>query len=110
MPGPLKDGVYEHLVDEALAALAEEARREREVDIAFRRRRTPVQIVATGSSARHLAAGARESIAGRFERLTLTHWPASSIARELGVAPEGAAALVAARRGARRRSARASRR
>ena len=34
MPDRLKDGVYDHLLDEALAALAEEARREREVDVA----------------------------------------------------------------------------
>jgi len=34
VPDRLKDGVYDHLLDEALAALAEEARREREVDVA----------------------------------------------------------------------------
>jgi superfamily II DNA or RNA helicase/HKD family nuclease len=34
VPDRLKDGVYDHLLDEALAALADEARREREVDIA----------------------------------------------------------------------------
>ncbi len=34
MPGGLKDGVYDHLLDEALAALADEARRDREVDVA----------------------------------------------------------------------------
>jgi hypothetical protein len=60
----------------------------------FRRRHTPVQIVATGSSALHLAAGSRESLAGRFERLTLAHWSATSIARELGVEPEKAAEIV----------------
>src|SRR6266540_4326055 len=34
VPGGLKDGVYDHLLDEALAALAEEASRTREVDVA----------------------------------------------------------------------------
>src|SRR5271165_4356408 len=51
----------------------------------FRRKRTPVHIVATGSSALHLAAGSRESLAGRFERLTLTHWSARSVAQVFGV-------------------------
>jgi hypothetical protein len=60
----------------------------------FRRRRTPVHLVATGSSALHLNAGSRESLAGRFERLTLAHWSASSIAQELGVPPVEAAELV----------------
>jgi uncharacterized protein len=46
----------------------------------FRRRKLPVHIVATGSSALHLGAGSRESLAGRFERITLTHWSASSLA------------------------------
>lgn len=46
----------------------------------LRRRKVPVQIVATGSSALHLGAGSRESLAGRFERITLTHWSASSLA------------------------------
>jgi len=46
----------------------------------LRRRKVPVQIVATGSSALHLGAGSRESLAGRFERITLTHWSALSLA------------------------------
>ena len=46
----------------------------------LRRRKVPVQIVATGSSALHFGAGSRESLAGRFERITLTHWSASSLA------------------------------
>ncbi|MCC6215330.1 MAG: AAA family ATPase [Polyangiaceae bacterium] len=44
----------------------------------LRRKRLPVHVVATGSSALHLAHGSRESLAGRFERLTLTQarsWP-----------------------------------
>lgn len=60
----------------------------------FRRRKTPVHIVATGSSALHLAAGSRESLAGRFERLTLTHWSVRSVAQAFGVPAEEAADLV----------------
>ena len=45
----------------------------------LKRRRIPVHIVATGSSALRLGAGSRESLAGRFERMTLGHWPASSL-------------------------------
>ncbi len=45
----------------------------------LRRRRTPVHIVATGSSALRVATGSRESLAGRFERITLSHWSAASL-------------------------------
>ena len=58
----------------------------------LRRRRLPLRIVATGSSALRLAGGSRESLAGRFERLTLTHWSASSLAEVFGLAPEEAVA------------------
>ena len=37
----------------------------------------PIHIVATGSSAFKLATESRESLAGRFERLVLTHWSPS---------------------------------
>lgn len=60
----------------------------------FRRRKTPVHIVATGSSALHLTAGSRESLAGRFERITLGHWSAASIAQVFEVDPVKAAELV----------------
>jgi hypothetical protein len=60
----------------------------------FRRKQTPIHIVATGSSALHLAAGSRESLAGRFERLTLTHWTARSVAQAFHIAPKQAAELV----------------
>jgi predicted AAA+ superfamily ATPase len=60
----------------------------------FRRKKTAVHIVATGPSALHLAAGSRESLAGRFERLTLTHWSARSIAQAFGVQAEEAADLI----------------
>ena len=60
----------------------------------FRRKKTPVHLVATGSSALHLAAGSRESLAGRFERITLTHWSAASIAQVFKVDPATSADLV----------------
>ena len=51
-------------------------------------------IVATGSSALHFAAGSRESLAGRFERLTLPHWSAQAVAQTFAVSGEEAADLV----------------
>lgn len=45
-----------------------------------RRRHLPIHVVATGSSALRVATGSRESLAGRFERLTLNHWPAIALA------------------------------
>jgi predicted AAA+ superfamily ATPase len=65
----------------------------------FKRNKTPVHIVATGSSALHLAVGSRESLAGRFERLTLTHWSAASLSRVFKINGKEAAELVV-RRGA----------
>jgi hypothetical protein len=50
-----------------------------------RRLEIPVHIVATGSSALHPASGSRESLAGRFERLTLGHWSAQSVAKVFGL-------------------------
>lgn len=61
----------------------------------FQRRKVPVHVVATGSSALGLASGSRETLAGRFERLTLTHWSATSLAKVFKVGPEEAADLVA---------------
>lgn len=60
----------------------------------LRRRKIPIHIVATGSSALRLAAGSRESLAGRFERLTLTHWSAASLASVFGLDDERAADLI----------------
>ena len=42
----------------------------------IRRRRAPIAVVATGSSSLRIGAGSKESLAGRFERLTLAHWTA----------------------------------
>lgn len=64
-----------------------------------RRRKLRMNIVATGSSALGLAAGSRESLAGRFERITLTHWSASSVAQVFGISPREAVDL-SVRRGA----------
>lgn len=60
----------------------------------LRRRRIPLHLVASGSSALHLASGSRESLAGRFERLTLTHWSAGSIAAAFSLPPHAAAELL----------------
>ncbi|MBI4730114.1 MAG: ATP-binding protein [Acidobacteria bacterium] len=60
----------------------------------MRRRRIPVNVVATGSSALGLAAGSRESLAGRFERITLGHWSAASVARAFEMDPAEAADLA----------------
>lgn len=57
----------------------------------IRRRKVPVHVVATGSSALRLGSGSRESLAGRFERLTLTHWPASALADQFLMKPDDAA-------------------
>jgi predicted AAA+ superfamily ATPase len=65
----------------------------------LRRVRAPIHVVATGSSALHLATGSRESLAGRFERITLTHWSARSVAEAFDVPPEEAAAWIVARGG-----------
>jgi hypothetical protein len=46
----------------------------------IRRQHIPIHVIATGSSALRVASGSRESLAGRFERLTLSHWPAASLA------------------------------
>lgn len=60
----------------------------------LRRRKVPVHIVASGSSALQLGAGARESLAGRFERLTLVHWSASSLVDVFGVPASEAPGIV----------------
>lgn len=60
----------------------------------LRRRRLPIHVVATGSAALRLGRGSRESLAGRFERLTLTHWSASSVAEVFGLSPAEAADIV----------------
>jgi predicted AAA+ superfamily ATPase len=59
----------------------------------LRRRRRGVHVVATGSSALRIGAGSKESLAGRFERLALSHWSASDLAKAFALKPEEAARL-----------------
>jgi predicted AAA+ superfamily ATPase len=56
-----------------------------------RRKGLPLHVVATGSSSLRIGSGARESMAGRFERLILTHWGAQDLIDLLAV-PAGEAA------------------
>ena len=60
----------------------------------FRRKHTPIHVVASGSSALHLTRGSRESLAGRFESLTLAHWSASSLVRAFKCKPREAAKMA----------------
>ncbi len=50
----------------------------------------PIRIVASGSSSLQIGAGARESMAGRFEKLTLSHWGAGDLAKITGLTPHEA--------------------
>ena len=77
------------LLDEA-HVMADWAARLKAVWDRLRRLKIPIHIVATGSSALRLASGSRESLAGRFERLTLTHWSAASLSEVFGLAAEDA--------------------
>ena len=56
-----------------------------------RRRHIPIHVVATGSSALRVATGSRESLAGRFERLILSHWPAAALVDTFHISPQEAA-------------------
>ncbi|MHB0938644.1 MAG: ATP-binding protein [Armatimonadota bacterium] len=58
------------------------------------RERIPLQVVVTGSSSLKLGAGARETMAGRFEHLLLTHWPARDLARAFGLSTEEAVSTI----------------
>lgn len=60
----------------------------------LRRKRIPIHVIASGSSALHVARGSRESLAGRFERLTLTHWPAADLVKIFRLSRHQAADLV----------------
>lgn len=60
----------------------------------IRRKRLPIHIVATGSSALSLGTGSKESLAGRFERLALTHWTASSLADVFRITKDDAVDLA----------------
>ena len=60
----------------------------------FRRRKIPVHVVASGSSALMLTAGSRETMAGRFERLVLAHWSAASVSEVFSIDRQEAAELI----------------
>lgn len=51
----------------------------------IKRRRIPLHVVVSGSSALQLGLGTRESMAGRFERLRLLHWPARELVRRFQI-------------------------
>jgi len=51
----------------------------------------PIHIVASGSSSLRIGAGARETMAGRFERLVLSHWGARDLATLAQIPPDDAA-------------------
>jgi predicted AAA+ superfamily ATPase len=57
-----------------------------------RRQKIPLHVIVTGSSSLKIGAGAKETMAGRFERLTLTHWGAADLVKLLrisgNIAPE----------------------
>jgi predicted AAA+ superfamily ATPase len=57
----------------------------------IRRRRLPVHLIATGSSALQVTHGSRESLAGRFERMVFAHWSASALAETFKMASADAA-------------------
>jgi len=51
----------------------------------IKRRRIPLHVVVSGSSALQLGLGTRESMAGRFERLRLLHWPARELVQRFQI-------------------------
>jgi hypothetical protein len=52
---------------------------------AIRREELPLRVVASGSSSLRIGAGARESMAGRFERHELMQWNAGDLAARFGL-------------------------
>lgn len=51
----------------------------------IKRRRIPLHVVVSGSSALQLGLGTRESMAGRFERLRLLHWPVRELVQRFQI-------------------------
>jgi len=70
------------LIDEIQHVPEWSQRLKAEIDKIYREGRR-VHIVVTGSSALHLGQGSIESLAGRFERLHLLHWPLIEMAQRL---------------------------
>lgn len=60
----------------------------------LKRQRSRINVVVSGSSALRLARGSRESLAGRFERITLAHWSASAASSVFRIGREDAADLA----------------
>ncbi|MCX6998312.1 MAG: ATP-binding protein [Kiritimatiellaeota bacterium] len=60
----------------------------------LQREHLPLHVVVTGSSALLLGKGSQETMAGRFERLRLLHWPAAELADRLHIRPADAAGLT----------------
>lgn len=58
------------------------------------RQKTSLHVVVTGSAALALGAGTRETMAGRFERLLLTHWPARDLAQAFSLPRQEAIEIV----------------
>ncbi len=57
----------------------------------LRRLKIPLNVVISGSSSLRVGAGSRESLAGRFERITLTHWSARTLESVFHLEPGTAA-------------------
>jgi uncharacterized protein len=55
------------------------------------RERLPLHLVLSGSATLPITGGARESMAGRFERLTLRHWTARDLVPAFGLSADEAA-------------------
>jgi len=64
----------------------------------LRRTAANIHVIATGSSALDLTWGSHESLAGRFERLTLSHWSAAALAARFGL-PKDEAVMLAVQKG-----------
>ncbi len=60
----------------------------------LRRLKIPLNVAISGSSSLRVGAGSRESLAGRFERITLTHWSARTLGSVFHLEPGEAAQVV----------------
>ena len=65
----------------------------------LRRTGLPLHVVASGSLSLRLGSDSRESMAGRFERLVLSHWGPRDLAELAGISPDDAAMQWVARGG-----------
>lgn len=57
----------------------------------LRRNKAPVHLVLSGSSSLLVGRGLKETMAGRYEKLQLSHWSASDMAEAFGLDPDEAA-------------------